>query len=135
MISTRQTKKHARRATATVEFAVCIPLMLLFICGGIEICQRIMLRQTATLTAYEGLRLAVRRYTTTAMVQSRCDSILRDRGIKNATVAITPTSIENQVRNTPIRINVTIPWQGNTPLRFLAGTAGEIRAQGVMVRE
>ena len=131
----RRTPKRFRRAAATVELAVCMPLLMLFICGGIEICQRIMLRQTATLTAYEGLRLAVRRYTTTSMVEARCETILKERGVKDATVVITPASIETQVRNTPINISVSIPWQGNSPLRFLTGTAGAIKAQGVMVRE
>lgn len=131
----KSSKQRARRGTATVELAVCMPLLMLFICGGIEICQRIMLRQTATLTTYEGLRLAVRRYTTTEMVKTRCETILTDRGVKNATVLITPSSIESQVRNTPVTISVTIPWQGNSPIRFLTGTSGQIKAQGTMVRE
>lgn len=134
-MKTRRSMKHVRRATATVELAVCMPLIMLFVCGSIEICQRIMLRQTATLTAYEGLRLAVRRYTTTEMVKARCGMILQDRGVKNAVVAISPATIENQARNTPVTISVTIPWQGNSPLRFLTGASGQIQAQGVMVRE
>jgi hypothetical protein len=108
---------------------------MIFICGGIEICQRIMLKQTATLTAYEGLRLAVRRFSTTAMVQSRCEEILSDRGVKNASVVISPSAIETRARNTPITISVTVPWQGNSPIHFLTGATGEIKAQGVMVRE
>ena len=135
MIHSRRLTKRSRRGSATVELAVCMPLLMLFICGGIEMCQRIMLRQTATLTAYEGLRLAVRRYTTTAMVKARCEMILSDRGVKNATVVISPSPIETQVRNTPITINVTIPWEGNSPIRFLTGTMGQIKAQGAMVRE
>lgn len=127
--------KRSRRAAATVELAVCLPLLMLFICGGIEICQRIMLRQTATLTAYEGLRLAVRRYTTTAMVRARCEMILSERGARNATVVITPDSMETQVRNTPIQISISIPWEGNSPIRFLTGASGQIKAQGTMVRE
>lgn len=130
-----QRKPRRRLAAATVELAFTLPIMLTVVFGTIEVCQRIFLRQAATLTAYEGARLAVRRTATTQQVRQRCEALLIGRRVVNGTVSISPNSIESQPIGTPIQITVTVPWAANSPIRFVTGNASDISVVAVMVRE
>lgn len=103
--------------------------------GTIEVCQRIFLRQTAVIAAYEGARLASRRTATTDQVKARCQSILTNRRASNAVVTLTPATVENQPIGTIIRVSVTVPWTGNTPISFVTIGSGNVTVNAAMVRE
>ncbi len=53
-------EESRRRGIATVEFAVIFPILLVMVLGTLEICQRLFSYQSATIAAYEGIRLAAR---------------------------------------------------------------------------
>ncbi len=81
---------HPRAGAAVVELAVLIPVLFTVAFGTLEVCNRMYLRQTASVAAYEGARLAARRTITQAQVESRCLDLLNGRRVVGGTVTITP---------------------------------------------
>ena len=83
-------KKRSRKAGAVVELAVSLPLLLLLVMGSVEACTMIFLDHSLTVTAYEGIRVAVRYDSTNEMTLSRCEEIIEARRINGAVVEIVP---------------------------------------------
>lgn len=94
----------------------------------------IFLRQSLAVVAYEGARLAVRPDSTLLIAEQRCQEVISERGIQNATVAVTPPNINAQSRGTPIRVTVQAPCSDNRvlPLKFFSNS---LSASAVMAKE
>ena len=60
-------KQHRgeRRGVAAVEFAVCLPVIILLVFGAIEASSFIFLKQSLNVAAYEGIRESIRDWTQT----------------------------------------------------------------------
>ena len=54
----RVARRASRKGTATVEFAVCLPVLVTIVLGSIEATNAIFLKQHLTAAAYEGARKA-----------------------------------------------------------------------------
>jgi hypothetical protein len=131
------TARTERMAAAVVELAVTLPILLIVTFGTLEICNRLFLRQTASIAAYEGVRLAARRTISQTQVQNRCLSLLQGRRIVNGQVSMTPTG--NELTTLPtggqLTVRITIPIAGNTPVSYVFPLSGTITATAVMLRE
>ncbi len=112
-----------------------LPVLLITVFGTIEVCQRIFLRQSAVIAAYEGARLCARGIATNEKVKERCNALLNNRGIKNSTVAVTPSDILTAKSGTELRIRVEVPWADNSPTRFVVQNQGSVVIEAVMLRE
>lgn len=126
---------NRRSGLASVELAIVLPVMLILILGTIEVCQRIFLRQSAVIVAYEGARLAVRGTSSNADVTAQCERMLLQRNVKGAQVTVTPTDLLAQVAGTQIQVSVTVPWASNSPTRFVLQDQGSIAVDAYMLRE
>jgi len=51
--------RGSRRAVAASELAVCLPILVLLVLAMIESCTMIFLKQSLTVSAYEGIRKAI----------------------------------------------------------------------------
>ena len=126
-----------RAGAAVVELAVLIPVLFTVAFGTLEVCNRMYLRQTASVAAYEGARLAARRTITQAQVEARCMDLLTGRRVVGGTVTITPGN--NGLATLPtggqLQVEVTIPISGNTPVSYVLSSAGMIRSSAYMLRE
>jgi hypothetical protein len=100
----RKSNLRNRRGGATIEFAISLPLLLIVIFGSIDICERIFFKQSVSLVAYEGARLATRRSATSANVIARCQQMMRERRIDNGEVILSPGTIDNLPPTTPITL-------------------------------
>lgn len=111
-----------RRAAAIVEFAVCLPVLMLLTVAAIETCSMIYVRQSLTIAAYEGARVALIPGSETVNVQEQCRLILDGRGVRNATTTVTP-DVVSSAPGTFIRVSVTAPCSSNSPIagKFFAG--------------
>lgn len=99
-----------RRGTATVEAAVCLPVILLLLFGSIEAANAVFLKQTATVAAYEGAATGSQPDGTPSAVQERCRSVLAARNVSQFRVDVNPPSLSAQTpTGTPVYIRVTIP--------------------------
>jgi len=107
--------------------------MLVF--GSIEICQRIFLRQSAVIVAYEGARLAARGSSTNAEVVARCQQLLLSRRVRNATIATQPSNFLASPTGTELRITITVPWADNSPTKVVVADQGSMTVSSFMLRE
>ena len=80
----RTNRSSTRRGVAAAELAVCLPVVVLLVVATIESCSALFLKQSLTVAAYEGVRTAIEKGSTTANVQTACDQILADRRIQGA---------------------------------------------------
>jgi len=126
-----------RQGLAVVELAILLPILMTVCFGTLEVCNRLFLRQTAAVAAYEGARLAARRTVTVAQVQARCIALLQGRRIVGGQVLITPSG--NALATLPtsgqLTVQITIPIAGNTPVSYVLNSTGSVTATAVMLRE
>lgn len=131
----RKNGEQRRSGVATLELAFVLPVILIFVLGTIEVCQRIFLRQTALLVAYEGARLGVRSTSSSEDVISRCNEMLTQRRVNGGVVELTPSNLLALNPGEQIRVRVTIPWANNTPTRFVLKDQGILTVDVYMLRE
>ena len=124
-----------RSGIATVELAFVLPVMLILVLGTIEVCQRIFLRQSSLLVAYEGSRLAARSITSSQEVIARCNQMLTQRRIVGGSVQITPANLLALAPGQQFTVRVTVPWASNSPTRFVLKDQGTVSVEVHMLRE
>ena len=122
---TRRTRRatHFRRGVAAAEFAVCLPVIVLLVLAMIESCTMIFLKQSVTIAAYEGARIAVSENPTVADVRQASQQVIADRGVQNATITITPNNFRALAVGEYIEISVSAPANDNSviPGNFFLG--------------
>ena len=109
-------RQRPRRGAALVEFAVCIPVILIILLGSMEACSAIFVRQALTCSAYEGIRVAVHGGAVTEDALARAQAILDSRGIRGATIQFDPSNIRDALRGSDIAIEVSAPYAINSPI-------------------
>ena len=129
--------KHLRhrRGNAAVEFAVCLPIIVLLVFGSIEASSFIFLKQSLSAAAYEGAREAMRRRSGSAEATARATAILASRQVQGFQInfpAIDPSLAQ---RGDEIMVQVTAPTGPNSPLagEFVANRI--LTSNVVMVKE
>jgi Flp pilus assembly protein TadG len=112
-----------RRGTAVAEFAVCLPIIALFVFATIEACLMIYLKQTCTIAAYEGSRTALLPGALASDVTADVNQILADRNVQGGGVVVTPINIETLAVGNYMKVEITAPCEQNTLLGtwFYAG--------------
>ncbi|MEO2047664.1 MAG: TadE/TadG family type IV pilus assembly protein [Pirellulales bacterium] len=71
-----------RQGVAAAELAVCLPVLVLLVLAMIESCTMIFLKQSLTVTAYEGVRTVLQERAVAADVQKTCQQIFADRRVQ-----------------------------------------------------
>ncbi len=116
-----------RQGGAVTEAAICLPLILIIISATIELSTAIFLKETLTIAAYEGARVAIQRQSDNDDVIARIEEILIERNISlggaqvSQTVTVTPDADDADVLD-PITVSITAPVAGNviTPFSFVS---------------
>ena len=130
-------RAEPRHGAAVVELAILLPILLTVTFGSLEICNRLFLRQTAAVAAYETARLAARRTVSETQAQARGLTLLQGRQIVGGSVSISPGG--NGLTTLPtggqLTVTVSIPVAGNTPVSYLLSTSGAVTGTAVMLRE
>ncbi len=106
-------RRHAsgrrRRGAAMIEFALCLPILLLLVFGIMEIGRALMVYQILTNGAREGARLAIIPGSTDAKVTSKIDTYMTNAGISGHTRQVSP-SIGASNSGDAITITVSVPF-------------------------
>ena len=130
-----------RRGAALIEFVMVVPFFLLIIGATVELCSIMFLKESLTVAAYEGGRLAVRRTGTMQNTEDKIVEILAQRGVvmevESNPISITPDPATANVLD-PITIRITAPLSGNTVVPFSwlkIMNANDIECQIVMLKE
>jgi len=101
-----------RTGALTVEVALCLPILLMVLFGGFELCYANMLIHTTESAAYAGARVGIIPGTTPDKIKSEASQALRAVGIKNFTVSVTPNVIRTDTRE--VTVDIAIPFRANT---------------------
>jgi Flp pilus assembly protein TadG len=140
-LNSRQTKpahqpmRARRRGVAAVEFAVCLPVLVLLVFGAIEASSFIFLKQALTVAAYEGVRETVRPGSNNANGVDRAENILAARTVNDFSINFPNGEASSANRGDQIVIEVSAPTATNSPLagQWLANQT--LTARIVMVKE
>jgi Flp pilus assembly protein TadG len=130
-----QAKRSNRRGVAAVEFAVCLPVLVLLVFGAIEASSFIFLKQSLNVAAYEGIRETVRIGSNNANGTDRAQNILTARTVNDFNIAFPNGEASGANRGDEIVIEVSAPTATNSPLagQWLANRT--LTARIVMVKE
>ena len=105
-----------RKAAATVEFAICLPVLIALTLGTMDLCSVIFLKESVTIAAYEGARRGVGRGRTNEDVTNRIIEFLDDRDINynqgNLVVFGSP-DFTNAETLENVTVTVAVPAAGN----------------------
>jgi len=137
------TKNRTRSGAAVTETAIVLPIILLLISATIEISSAIYLKETLTVSAYEGARMAVQRKATDQDVITKTREILRRRQIdfggNNIRQLVTISPAVDRVETLePITVTVRAPTKDNLILPFSwlrLFSVDELEASVTMLKE
>ena len=124
-----------RRGAAVIEFAVCLPVIVLLVLGSIEATSFIFLKQSLQTAAYEGTRHAIRRGATRDEAEGRVHNILDARRVRGANIQFPLGDPDSADRGALVAVQVAAPASTNSPLggRFISNRTLTVRT--VMVKE
>lgn len=124
-----------RFGAAAVEFAVCLPLIILIVAGSIEGASLLFLRQALIQSSYEGAKLAIKQDSVSSEVNSVALAVTDGRRLEGVTVETTPSDIQSVPQGEFIRVRVTAPTSGNSLFFNGVFTLPTVSAEAVMVKE
>ena len=128
-------KRSKRLGAATVELAVCLPLIVLVTFGGMEGASLIFTKQALVASAYEGVKVAVAQDATTAEVLAATQSVLDGRTLNGTTVEISPSNFSNLDRGEFVTVTVSCPGDANSVFPFGPFQGRTVSVSSVMVKE
>lgn len=109
-------RRSRRRGAAAVEFAVCLPILVLLIFGSIEASSMIFLKQSLNVAAYEAAREAIRNGRTNANAQAMAVNILGARGVVNFQVRFPSGESFDLARGSEVIAEVSAPSAANSAI-------------------
>ncbi len=127
--------RQRRRGVAAVEFAVCLPVILLLVFGAIEASSFIFLKQSLHVAAYEGARSATRLGAGNTEGTDSVQNILTSRNVQDFLVSFPNGDAAKANRGDEIVIEVSAPTATNSPLTGQFVTNRVLTARVVMVKE
>lgn len=124
-----------RRGVAAVEFAVCLPMLVLLVFGSIEASSIIFLKQTLNVSAYEATREAIRDGRSNSDARQRAENILDARNINDFTIDFPRGESSDAERGDEVIVTVTAPTAANSPLlgQFISNRV--LTSRVVMVKQ
>ncbi len=127
--------RRARRGVAAVEFAVCLPVIVLLVFGSIEASSFIFLKQSLHVAAYEAARTATRIDSDNAAATQSVQNILTARMVRDFRVAFPNGESGSADRGDEVVVEVSAPTSTNSPLAGRFVTNRTLTARVVMVKE
>lgn len=128
-------KQRNATGSATIEFAVCLPVIVLLVFGSLEGANMIFLRQAAVQAAYESAKIASRRDSQPEVAERLAREILAARRIQNPEINF----LSGNPNDTPsgedvsVRIGIDSSRHLFTRLGLFAGR--QIQATATMQKE
>jgi Flp pilus assembly protein TadG len=119
----RPSRRRSARGVAAAELAVCLPIVVLLVIATIEACSAVFLKQSLTVAAYEGVRVALEEGATVNNVRDTCNQVLADRRVQSASVRVRPSNIDALQPGEFVDITVSAPAAANSlvPANFFRG--------------
>jgi len=114
----RKRQQAARPAIATVELAICLPVLSLIMFGSLQATNLIFLQHATTAAAYEGSLELAKTNATNSSVEARIQQVLDAREVINSSIAILPagTNVSQTPPGTLLTLEVTADVRSNLTL-------------------
>ena len=105
-----------RSGVATVELAICLPVLSLLVFGSIQATNLIFLKHATTAAAYEGSLEMAKENATTASVKARIQQVLDARNVVKSKILIRPSrkDISETAPGTILTLRVTANVRANS---------------------
>lgn len=118
---TLQKHRQLRSGAVVTEFALTLPLILMFFFAAFEVCRFSMISHTIENAAYEGARCGVIPGATSDQVRREAAGILEAVGIRQADIRVTPSNILPTTDS--ITVDIRVPFAENSfaPPQFFQG--------------
>jgi Flp pilus assembly protein TadG len=129
----RCSKRHSRRGATLVEFALTVPIFLLFLMAAFEFGWMNVLRHTADNAAYEAARTAMVPGATAAEAVAKATNLLSVVGARGASVTVTPSILTSATDQVTVDIAIPMNRNGLVVPRFAKGKS--IRASSTLRTE
>ncbi len=110
-----------RRGAAAVEFALCVPILLVTMFAIVEFSRALQIQQAVRQAAFEGARAGLALDAVTSDATTAASNVVTAVGIRNATITVTPNPLT--YTTTTIGVTVSVSPSTNTWfMRFFAGS-------------
>lgn len=106
LLPSKAQRRTSRRGAALVEFAVVLPVIMLFLTAMVEISRILMLQHTADTAAYEAARCAMVPGATATEAEWEAFALIEAAGLRNTTVTISPSEITEDTAFITVRVQV-----------------------------
>jgi Flp pilus assembly protein TadG len=126
---------HHRRGAASVECAVCLPVVLLIVFGTIEACSLLFLQQNVQLAAYETARVAASPYQQTQDAIAAGAQMMEQLGLNDGAVNIAQSALPGVANVSLVTAVVTLPLASNRIMPQWALPVQQLSARCTMVKE
>ncbi len=133
--SKRRSARGGRAGAATVELAVCLPLIILLVFASLEGANMLFLRQAVVQSAYESAKAAAKSTGSRQRAIVLAEQVLTSRNISQSTISFNPTNVDGLAAGTPLTVTVSVPGDSRSitgigPFRGLT-----IESQATMLKE
>lgn len=98
-----------RAGAAAVEFALIAPLMMTFTFGLVELGRLMLVKESAVQATREGAREAIRPSADRSAVIERVNAELSLMSVNDATVVVSPSSLDSVEPGGMVTVSVSIP--------------------------
>lgn len=107
----RRPKRHTcrKRGAATVEMAICLPLLITLVFGSIETANMIHVRQSCVTAAYEAGRERAKFAGTESAADTRAGEVLAGRGIEEYEIQFIDYNGDSLDRGDTFAVIVGVP--------------------------
>lgn len=128
-------RRGRRKGAAMIEFAVCLPVIMVIVFGAIEAASMLFLRQALIQSAYEGVKIAVRTDAENNDAVAAAEAVAAGRRIDDLVVTFDPVNIQSAAKGELIRVTVSAPGDANSLIPYGPFKNRTIAAEAVMVKE
>jgi Flp pilus assembly protein TadG len=135
LMNKRHRSANLSKGLATVEAAMCLPIITLLMLSTIDACTMIFLKQSLTIAAYEGGRTALIPGATASNIESDCLQLVADRSINDAQIVLQPSKPEIAKAGSRISVTVSAPCGANSVIPSLFFQGRTLSATAHMMKE
>jgi hypothetical protein len=129
----RSSADKTRAGATVVEFALVVPLVLMFAFAAIEVARVVMIRHSVDNAVYESARLAIVPGGTAADARNETQRLFTVIGITDFLVEVVPPVLAPETPDVTVRVTVPLDSNSYFPQQFFAGRT--IRRELTMRRE
>ena len=134
-LSCRSSNEARRQGSATVELAVCLPVLLLVVLGSIEAAGLTFTRQAMVQTAYEAASVAIRHDATNQTAVNAANQVARGRNLKGVNIRFDPSDVSRVARGQTITVTASVAASEGRSLKSNLIKTNTITAKAVMIKE